>query len=90
MVGLETVLGTEHYWAMMLFLSVIPALLQYLTLPLCPESPRYLLINRGKETEAEAGGFYCLWHRSLIVKTVWIYNAVIYILATYFFFTVLE
>ncbi|XP_076013415.1 solute carrier family 2, facilitated glucose transporter member 1 [Genypterus blacodes] len=52
--GLETALGTEHNWAMMLSLSLIPALLQYLVLPFCPESPRYLLINRGKESEAEA------------------------------------
>ncbi|XP_030642627.1 solute carrier family 2, facilitated glucose transporter member 1 [Chanos chanos] len=53
-VGLETVLGTEKHWAMMLSLSLIPATLQYLTLPFCPESPRYLFINRGKEREAEA------------------------------------
>ncbi|KAM4626057.1 solute carrier family 2, facilitated glucose transporter member 1 [Polymixia lowei] len=52
--GLETVLGTEHYWHLMLSLSLLPALLQYLTLPLCPESPRYLLINRHRESEAEA------------------------------------
>lgn len=54
--GLETVLGTEHHWSMMLSLSVIPALIQYLVLPFCPESPRYLLINRGEESKAEAGG----------------------------------
>lgn len=53
--GLETVLGTEHFWAMMLSLSLIPALIQYLVLPFCPESPRYLLINRGEESKAEAG-----------------------------------
>uniref|UniRef100_A0A673C547 Solute carrier family 2, facilitated glucose transporter member 5 n=2 Tax=Sphaeramia orbicularis TaxID=375764 RepID=A0A673C547_9TELE len=53
-VGLETVLGTERYWAMMLSLSLIPALTQYLVLPFCPESPRYLLINRGEATKAEA------------------------------------
>ncbi|KAF7650683.1 hypothetical protein LDENG_00121960 [Lucifuga dentata] len=52
--GLETVLGTEHDWAMMLSLSLILALAQYLVLPFCPESPRYLLINCGKESEAEA------------------------------------
>ncbi|XP_072221338.1 solute carrier family 2, facilitated glucose transporter member 1 [Leuresthes tenuis] len=51
--GLETVLGTEHYWAIMLSLSLIPALAQYLVLPFCPESPRYLLINRGEEWNAE-------------------------------------
>ena len=50
-------LGTEHNWSMMLSLSLIPALMQYLVLPFCPESPRYLLINRGEETKAEAGGF---------------------------------
>lgn len=54
--GLETALGTEHHWAMMLSLSLIPALTQYLVLPFCPESPRYLLINRGEESKAEAGG----------------------------------
>ncbi|XP_034713957.1 solute carrier family 2, facilitated glucose transporter member 1 [Etheostoma cragini] len=52
--GLDTVLGTEHYWAMMLSLSVIPALTQYLVLPFCPESPRYLLIDQGEESKAEA------------------------------------
>ncbi|XP_053700601.1 solute carrier family 2, facilitated glucose transporter member 1 [Synchiropus splendidus] len=52
--GLESALGTEKYWAMMLSLSLIPALLQYLILPFCPESPRYLLINRGEEDKAEA------------------------------------
>lgn len=55
MVGLETVLGTEENWAMMLSLSLIPAVLQYLTLPFCPESPRYLLINQGREEQAEKG-----------------------------------
>ncbi|XP_034000351.1 solute carrier family 2, facilitated glucose transporter member 1 [Trematomus bernacchii] len=52
--GLETALGTEHHWAMMLSLSVVPALLQYMVLPFCPESPRYLLFNRGEESRAEA------------------------------------
>ncbi|KAM9354810.1 solute carrier family 2, facilitated glucose transporter member 1 [Pholidichthys leucotaenia] len=52
--GLDTVLGTKHDWAMMLSLSLIPALLQYLVLPFCPESPRYLLISRGEENKAEA------------------------------------
>lgn len=54
--SLETVLGTEQYWAMMLSLSLIPALAQYLVLPFCPESPRYLLITRGEESNAKAGG----------------------------------
>ncbi|XP_072313734.1 solute carrier family 2, facilitated glucose transporter member 1 [Eucyclogobius newberryi] len=52
-VGLETVLGTEHHWDVMLSLSLLPALLQYLVLPFCPESPRFLLINRGQDDKAE-------------------------------------
>lgn len=55
-VGLEAVLGTQKYWAFMLSLSLIPAVLQYIILPFCPESPRYFFINCGKEQEAEAGG----------------------------------
>lgn len=54
--GLETLLGTEHNWALMLSLSLVPALAQYLVLPFCPESPRYLLINQGEDSKAEAGG----------------------------------
>ncbi|KAK7904142.1 hypothetical protein WMY93_016749 [Mugilogobius chulae] len=54
MAGLETVLGTVHRWDLMLSLSLFPALLQYLVLPFCPESPRYLLINKGQDQNAEA------------------------------------
>ncbi|XP_061651955.1 solute carrier family 2, facilitated glucose transporter member 1 isoform X1 [Phyllopteryx taeniolatus] len=52
--GLETLLGTEELWSIMLSLSLIPALAQYLILPFCPESPRYLLINKGQEAKADA------------------------------------
>ncbi|XP_054912988.1 solute carrier family 2, facilitated glucose transporter member 1 [Poeciliopsis prolifica] len=52
--GLETTLGTKSNWAMMLSLSLIPALTQYLVLPFCPESPRYLLMNQGEERKAES------------------------------------
>ncbi|CAL8302058.1 unnamed protein product [Boreogadus saida] len=53
-VGLETALGTWDQWDLMLCLSLIPALLQYLLLPFCPESPRYLLLTRGQEAKAES------------------------------------
>ncbi|CAL8274277.1 unnamed protein product [Merluccius merluccius] len=52
--GLETALGTKHQWDLMLSLSLVPALLQYLLLPFCPESPPYLLLSRGQEAGAEA------------------------------------
>ena len=54
-VGLETALGTWDQWDLMLCLSLIPALLQYLLLPFCPESPGYLLLTRGQEAKAESG-----------------------------------
>lgn len=68
--GLETVLGTEHNWAMMLSLSLIPALTQYLVLPFCPESPRYLLINRGEERKAEAGRCLCMTGCMMLVLVI--------------------
>ena len=54
-VGLDTTLGTRDQWDLMLCLSLIPALLQYLLLPFCPESPGYLLLTRGQEAKAESG-----------------------------------
>ncbi|XP_028664757.1 solute carrier family 2, facilitated glucose transporter member 1 [Erpetoichthys calabaricus] len=53
LMSLDTVLGTDDYWPLMLSLSLIPAFLQYLCLPFCPESPRYLIINQGKVEEAK-------------------------------------
>ncbi|CAM5078937.1 unnamed protein product [Natator depressus] len=44
-VSLENALGTSRWWPLMLSLSALPAILQYLTLPFCPENPRYFLIN---------------------------------------------
>lgn len=50
--GLEFLLGSDKLWPLLLALTVIPAILQCLLLPFCPESPRYLLINLNKEEEA--------------------------------------
>ncbi|XP_061890780.1 solute carrier family 2, facilitated glucose transporter member 1-like [Entelurus aequoreus] len=52
--GLETMLGTTDLWDMMLSLSLIPALAQFLILPFCPESPRFLLLNQGEDSKADA------------------------------------
>ncbi|XP_066578246.1 solute carrier family 2, facilitated glucose transporter member 1-like, partial [Amia ocellicauda] len=52
--SLDVVMGSESRLGLMLQLSLVPALLQYLTLSFCPESPRYLLLNLGQEAEAEA------------------------------------
>ncbi|KAL7836962.1 hypothetical protein AOLI_G00282460 [Acnodon oligacanthus] len=47
--GLTELLGKEDYWPLLLSTTCIPALLQLLILPWFPESPRYLLIDRGDD-----------------------------------------
>ncbi|XP_061689966.1 solute carrier family 2, facilitated glucose transporter member 11 isoform X2 [Syngnathoides biaculeatus] len=46
-VGLREILGSESRWQYLLASNAIPGLIQLLTLPWFPESPRYLLIDRG-------------------------------------------
>ncbi|XP_066055780.1 solute carrier family 2, facilitated glucose transporter member 11-like isoform X4 [Chamaea fasciata] len=48
-IGLRELLGGEKHWPLLLSSSCIPALAQLLFLPWFPESPRYLLIDRGDE-----------------------------------------
>lgn len=55
--GIEQILGTDDGWPILLGLAVCPAVLQLLLLPLCPESPRYLLITKQWEEEARKGEF---------------------------------
>lgn len=50
--GLESMLGTATLWPLLLALTVLPALLQLILLPFCPESPRYLYIIRNLEGPA--------------------------------------
>ncbi|XP_072443322.1 solute carrier family 2, facilitated glucose transporter member 11-like isoform X1 [Chiloscyllium punctatum] len=45
-IGLKEILGTEELWPLLLASCAVPSLIQLLTLPWCPESPRYLLIDR--------------------------------------------
>uniref|UniRef100_A0A6Q2ZMX2 Solute carrier family 2, facilitated glucose transporter member 5 n=2 Tax=Esox lucius TaxID=8010 RepID=A0A6Q2ZMX2_ESOLU len=46
-VGLREILGSEPCWQFLLASNAIPGFIQLLTLPWFPESPRYLLIDRG-------------------------------------------
>ncbi|XP_074520210.1 solute carrier family 2, facilitated glucose transporter member 11-like [Halichoeres trimaculatus] len=46
-VGLTGVLGAEPLWPYLLASNALPGVIQLLTLPWFPESPRYLLIDRG-------------------------------------------
>ncbi|XP_067861736.1 solute carrier family 2, facilitated glucose transporter member 11-like isoform X1 [Heptranchias perlo] len=45
-IGLREILGSEELWPLLLSSCAVPALIQLITLPWCPESPRYLLIDR--------------------------------------------
>lgn len=53
--GIEQILGTNEGWPVLLGLAVCPAILQLILLPICPESPRYLLITKQCEEEARKG-----------------------------------
>ncbi|XP_037335252.2 solute carrier family 2, facilitated glucose transporter member 4-like isoform X2 [Pungitius pungitius] len=53
--GLESLLGVEDLWPILLGLAVVPAVLQMALLPFCPESPRFLYIVRCQEHQAKRG-----------------------------------
>ncbi|XP_022673190.1 glucose transporter type 1-like isoform X3 [Varroa destructor] len=50
--GLPVILGTKDGWPYLLAIAVVPAVLQLALLPLCPESPRFLLFTRNQERAA--------------------------------------
>merc|ERR1712012_1465524 len=52
--GMRNVLGTEEGWPWLLALTAAPALLQLATLPFCPESPKYLLLDKDDEMKANS------------------------------------
>ncbi|XP_064080843.1 solute carrier family 2, facilitated glucose transporter member 1-like isoform X1 [Macrobrachium nipponense] len=51
--GLESILGTETLWPVLLALTALPAVFQLVTLPICPESPKFLLINKDEPMAAQ-------------------------------------
>uniref|UniRef100_F6RVS1 Solute carrier family 2, facilitated glucose transporter member 5 n=1 Tax=Monodelphis domestica TaxID=13616 RepID=F6RVS1_MONDO len=50
--SLQAILGNPEGWPVLLAITGIPAVLQLLSLPLFPESPRYTLIQKGDEEQA--------------------------------------
>lgn len=52
--GIESIMGNPSLWPLLLGFTLIPAALQCGLLPLCPESPRYLLINLNEESKARS------------------------------------
>ena len=55
--GMNNMLGTEDGWPYLLAITAIPAILQLATLPFCPESPKYLLLDKDDEMAAQTGSF---------------------------------
>ncbi|OWF39797.1 glucose transporter type 1-like [Mizuhopecten yessoensis] len=50
--GFPELLGNDPNWHILLGLCAVPCALQLLTMPFCPESPRYLLISKEQEEHA--------------------------------------
>lgn len=55
--GLPVLLGTEKLWPYLLGLIFLPALVHFIGLPFCVESPKYLFITKNKPIEARKGIF---------------------------------
>lgn len=53
--GIESIMGNATLWPFLLSFTFIPAVVQCVLLPFCPESPRYLLINQNEEGKAQDG-----------------------------------
>ena len=51
-IGMKGVLGNDFGWSILFALTIIPGLFQLVTLPFCPESPKFLLLDRGDEGRA--------------------------------------
>ncbi|KAK6472354.1 solute carrier family 2 [Huso huso] len=50
--GIRSMLGNTRGWTLMLALTGIPAVIELVFLPFFPESPRYMLIQKGDEEKA--------------------------------------
>ncbi|KAK2861771.1 hypothetical protein Q5P01_001304 [Channa striata] len=51
--GIKAIMGNDDLWPLLLGFTFIPAVIQCVLLPLCPESPRFLLINKNEENKAK-------------------------------------
>ncbi|XP_045193213.2 solute carrier family 2, facilitated glucose transporter member 1-like [Mercenaria mercenaria] len=47
--GFPEILGNSNYWNILLGVGVAPCIIQMITMPFCPESPRFLLITKNRE-----------------------------------------
>ena len=51
--GMKGVLGNDWGWPLLLGITILPGIIQLFTLPICPESPKYLLLVREEEERTE-------------------------------------
>ncbi|KAJ6668504.1 hypothetical protein lerEdw1_011986 [Lerista edwardsae] len=51
--GLDVIMGTASLWPLLLGCTIVPAIVQCVALLFCPESPRFLLINKQDEENAQ-------------------------------------
>ncbi|XP_002416267.2 solute carrier family 2, facilitated glucose transporter member 1 isoform X1 [Ixodes scapularis] len=51
--GMPSVLGTTDRWPYLFAMTIVPSVFMLATLPLCPESPKYVLINQGRDVAAQ-------------------------------------
>ena len=66
---MNVVLGTDEGWPWLLALTAVPAILQVATLPFCPESPKYLLLDKDDEMAANSGNKVNLLSNQIEVLT---------------------
>ncbi|XP_064610529.1 solute carrier family 2, facilitated glucose transporter member 1-like [Liolophura sinensis] len=52
LIGQSFALGTEKLWPALLGFSIVPVIFQLIVLPFCPETPRFLILNKGLDEEA--------------------------------------
>ncbi|XP_059142892.1 solute carrier family 2, facilitated glucose transporter member 3-like isoform X2 [Physella acuta] len=67
--GYTELLGNEHYWCYLLGFPVIFFGLQIILLPFCPESPRYLLMNKN-DTEGATRALQIIRNRKNVEKDI--------------------
>lgn len=51
-IGLHNVIGNESLWPLLFGLSIVPVIIQMLSLPWCPETPHHLIMHDEDEAEA--------------------------------------
>ena len=57
--GLPSLLGNSAYWPYLLALAGVTTLYQMITLPFCPDSPKFLYFQRQDEKAARKGMIRC-------------------------------